>query len=299
MQLNKKVIFILFLSFFASNLYSQNKELFNRLQAIHTNKVIFYDIDGYKITSEVLKYDFSKKGLEKAYVSYAIKEKDLKVKLTDLKFNGYNITNSDKITIKLSQNDSYYFIENSSKKVVVIQFSSINKNDKIFEKKFVNLIMRNSIPQTCFASMQIDSLNFVGRNIKLKDNCNWQTVNSVQCPFYGQISWSIHKDHQDATSSIEQQLEITKSKGLGEVISEEMIAVEFEGLTTKAKRVIFEFKGSALVATSMSGGKTLTIYYVAEEVRGNYVSCVLSHWNNDFLNKSGLPTFLEQVLVLK
>jgi len=299
MHLKAKIVSIIFLSLFASSLYSQNMELFKRLQAINTNKVVFYDIDGYKITSEVLKYNFSDVGLKKSYVSYAIKEKDIKVKLTGLKFKGYNITSSEKITVKLSQNNSYYFIKNKSKKITVIQFSSINKNDKIFEKKIVNLILKNSIPKTCFANLDIDSLNFVGRKLKLKDNCNWQTVNSVQCPFYGQISWSIHKDHQDATSAIEHQLEITKSKGLGEVVSEETIAVEFEGITTKAKRVIFEFKGAALVATSISGGKTLTIYYIAEKVRGNYVSCVLSHWNNDFINKSGLPTFLEQVLVLK
>jgi hypothetical protein len=49
----------------------------------------------------------------------------------------------------------------------------------------------------------------------------------------------------------------------------------------------------------MSGGKTLTIYYVASEVRDNYVSCVLSFWNNDRITKDGLTRLLEEVMILK
>lgn len=49
----------------------------------------------------------------------------------------------------------------------------------------------------------------------------------------------------------------------------------------------------------MSGGKTLTVYYVAEKVRDNYVSCVMSFWNNDNLTKDGLAPLLEEVMQLK
>jgi hypothetical protein len=48
----------------------------------------------------------------------------------------------------------------------------------------------------------------------------------------------------------------------------------------------------------MSGGKTLTIYFVAAPVRKNYVSCVMSFWNNDQINPSGLTPLLEQVMKL-
>ncbi len=49
----------------------------------------------------------------------------------------------------------------------------------------------------------------------------------------------------------------------------------------------------------MSGGKTLTIYYIATEVRDNYVSCVLSFWNNDTITENGLAPLLEKVMRLK
>jgi len=42
----------------------------------------------------------------------------------------------------------------------------------------------------------------------------------------------------------------------------------------------------------------LTAYYVACEVRNNYVSCVMSFWNNDQINESGLPPLLEKVMQL-
>jgi len=52
--------------------------------------------------------------------------------------------------------------------------------------------------------------------------------------------------------------------------------------------------------TGMSGGKTLTIYYVAEKVRGNYMNCVMSFWNNDVINpETNLPPLLDEVMKLK
>ncbi len=49
----------------------------------------------------------------------------------------------------------------------------------------------------------------------------------------------------------------------------------------------------------MSGGKTLTIYYVACKVRENYVSCCMSFWNNDTITENGLAPLLEKVMKLK
>lgn len=163
----------------------------------------------------------------------------------------------------------------------------------------VELIMENKIPQKCYNSLVIDNINFAGRKIKLGNNCQWQNVNNVQCPYSGQMNWSVHKSLKDAENTVDQQFEITKSKKGGKVISEEIVEIEFEGIETKAKKVIYDFTGITSVLAGMSGGKTLTIYYVASEVRDNYVSCVLSFWNNDRIKKSGLTPLLEEVMKLK
>ena len=62
---------------------------------------------------------------------------------------------------------------------------------------------------------------------------------------------------------------------------------------------MYDITGINSLLAGMSGGKTLTAYYVAEKVRDNYVSCVLSFWNNDEIKESGLPLLLEQVMKLQ
>lgn len=279
--------------------FAQNDSIFNRLQAINNNGLTFYNIDGYTITSQTLNYPFTEKGLKKVYRKYSIKKDVKKTKDEQLPYNNYYAANNEEITGKLVQNNSYYFIENQEKRITIIQFSSINKRDKEFERTIVDPIIKKMIPKENYASMTIDSINFAGRKIKLGTSCNWTNVNTVQCPYYGEMNWSVHKDLEDAKNTVEQQFEITKSRKSGKVISEETVDIEFEGTETKAKKVIYDFTGITSVLAGMSGGKTLTIYYVATEVRAHYVSCVLSFWNNDTITENGLAPLLEKVMKLK
>ncbi|WP_296316638.1 hypothetical protein [Winogradskyella sp. UBA3174] len=293
-----KKIFSNLLFFVFAISFAQNDNIFNRLQAISNNGLTFYNIDGYTITSETFNYPFTEKGLKKVYRKYSIKKDELKTTDQQLPFNNYYVTNDKEITENLVQNNSYYFIENQEKRITIIQFSSINKRDKEFEQTIIKPIIENTIPKENYASMTIDSINFAGRKIKLGTSCNWTNVNTVQCPYYGEMNWSVHKDLEDAKNTVEQQFAITESRKSGKVISEETVDIEFEGTETKAKKVIYDFTGMTSVLASMSGGKTLTIYYVATEVRGNYVSCVLSFWNNDTITENGLAPLLEKVMKL-
>ena len=293
----KKLITIILL-FTITSSFGQKDSVFNRLQVINNNGLYFYNIDGYNITKQTLKYSFTEKGLKKAYRKYSIKKKVKKTKDEQLPYNNYYIKNDENVTENLVQNNSYYFIENYEL-ITIIQFSSINKRDKEFERSIVKIIIENSIPEENYTSVRIDSINFAGRKIKLGKGCNWMNVNNVQCPYFGQMNWSIHKDLEDAKNSVEQQFSITKSRKGGKVISEEIVDIEFEGIETKAKKVIYDFTGLTSVLASMSGGKTLTIFYVATEVRGNFVSCVLSFWNNDTITENGLAPLLEEVMKLK
>lgn len=294
----RKLFIIIFL-FAITISIAQNDSIFSRLQAINNNGISFFNIDGYTITSQTLNYPFTEKGLKKVYRKYSIKENEEKTKDEILVYNNYYVENEDNITDSLVQKNTYYFIENPDKRITIVQFSSIDKRDKEFERTIVKLIIENKIPKENYASMTIDSLNFAGRKIKLGTSCNWTNVNTVQCPYYGEMNWSVHKDLEDAKNTVDQQFAITESRKNGKVISEETVDIEFEGTETKAKKVIYDFTGMTSILASMSGGKTLTIYYVATEVRGNYVSCVLSFWNNDTITENGLAPLLEKVMKLK
>ena len=161
------------------------------------------------------------------------------------------------------------------------------------------MIINEEIPTECFATMTIDSINFAGRKIKLGNNCYWTNINTVQCPYLGVMNWSIHRDFEDAKKTVEDQFLITKLKKGGKVISEQTVDIIFEQIPTKAKKIVYDFTGIKSLLAGMSGGKTLTVYYVAQKVRENYLSCVLSFWNNDEIRESGLPALLEEVMKLK
>ena len=161
------------------------------------------------------------------------------------------------------------------------------------------LIINNEIPKSVYAPLEIASINFAGRKITLGKSCHWMGINNVQCPYYGQINWSVHKTLDDASQSVTNQYNIIKVKRGGKIISEEFVDVIFEGTEVKAKKVVYDFKGVASLLVGMSGGKTLTIYFVASPGRQNFVSCIMSFWNNDSVNPSGLPPLLEEVMKLK
>lgn len=292
-------LFTIISIFISATSVAQNDSIFKRLQAINNNEISYFNIDGYTITSQTLNYPFTEKDLKKVYRKYSIKKNEEKTKDDQLVYNNYYVENENNITDGIVQKNSYYFIENPEKRITIVQFSSINKRDKKFERTIIKPIVENKIPKENYESIRIDSINFAGRKIKLGNSCNWMDINNVQCPYYGQMNWSVHKDLEDAKNTVEQQFAITKSKKSGKVISEEIIEIEFEGTETKAKKVIYDFTGVTSLLASMSGGKTLTIYYVATEVRGNYVSCVLSFWNNDTITENGLAPLLGKVMKLK
>ena len=295
-----KILKTLVLSLFSTLVFSQeNDDFTKRLKAINNQTIIFYNVDGVDFSSQTFSNEFSEKGLKKLYRKYSIKDSDLKVKDENLTHNNIYITKSENITENINQISSYYFVENKDKTVSVFWFGYYNKLNKEFERKYVNRILNNEIPKEVYEPMTIDSIDFAGRKIKLGNNCNWTNINTVQCPYYGEMNWSVHKTIESAKNSIDNQFNVTKSQKGGKVISEEDVDVIFEGTETKAKKVIYDFTGAKSLLVGMSGGKTLTIYYVASKVRENYVSCCMSFWNNDMLTENGLAPLLEKIMQLK
>ena len=283
-----------------SSVYGQsNDSLFNRLQGLTNNGIDFFNIDGYDISSHLIKREFSKKNIRKNFKKLSIKVKDLVESDSTIKYDNYLVSKTEELNSELTQFSSYYFIKTKESEITAIMFNSITQRDTDFERKFVSLVINGKIPKQIYTPMVIDSINFAGRKIPLGSSCRWMGVNNVQCPYYGQMNWSIHKRLNNAQKTIDNHLELLKLEKKGKVISEEMVDVIFEGTETKAKRVIYDFTGVSSVLVGLSGGKTLTIYLVSAAVRGYFISCVMSFWNNDSINPSGLPPLLEQVMKLK
>ncbi len=283
---------------FTFNGKAQNDNILNRLSVIEKSGVLVYNIDNITITKETFHQEFTKKSLKRIYKRYSIKRRDEKTQDENLEYPNYSVQKEYEYRDGLIENESFYFIKKAEQQIEVVYIATTKPRNKQFEYQIIDLIIQDQIPDSIYSSLNTDTIKFAGRDIILGNNCYWMNINNVQCPYYGQMNWSVHATRESAITAINHQLRITKSKWGGKVISEEMIEAEFEGVPTKVKKVIY--KPNGFYTFLMGGGrKTLTIYYVAEKVRGNYISCVLSHWSNDRINPSGLPPLLEKVMNLK
>lgn len=276
-----------------------NDNIFSRLQAISNNGIDFYNIDGTEITSQKIDASFTPKNISKKFKQFKIKQDELITVDSLLGCKNYYVFKSEEEPNGFHNNISYYFIETSDQKIVGFTFASINKTNKELERNFIKLVKDNLIPKSVYNNLQIDSIDFAGSKIPLGGSCHWMGVNNVQCRYYGQMNWSVHKDLDDAVKTVNNQFESIKARKNGKIVADTTVSVIFEGTETTAKKVIYDFTGMTSALVGMSGGKTLTIYFVAAPVRQNNVSCVMSFWNNDQINPSGLAPLLEQVMKIK
>jgi len=299
--MNIKYTHVLLIVFFAAcPAFAQDADgLFFRLNGITNSGLDFFNVDGILITSEKAGGEFSKKNITKTFKRYDVDESDLSLVDSTLGFPNFYKQRTKEDPAGIFTNVTYYFIESIDKKMIAFTFTAINKRDAEFERKFVRLVRDNAITKSVFSPMQMDSINFANRKIPLGSSCRWMGINNVQCPYYGQMNWSVHKDSADASQTVNHQYVILKSKKGGKIVSDTEVTVVFEGTETKAKKIVYDFTGVKSALVGMSGGKTLTAYYVAAPVRNNFVSCVMSFWNNDSINPSGLPPLLDQVMRLK
>lgn len=293
-----KILQLLFICIF-SVCFSQKNIIFDRLSALKNNGKIWYNIDGYSVTSETFNTSFDEKGLKKIFKKHQIQESDAKLKNNQISYNNLSVLKQQKITENNYQTDTYYFVETPDKKTNVIWFIKNGTPDKETEEKLVTAVIENKIPDENFVSMEIGSIDFAGRSVELGNSCYWTFLNTLQCPYSGEMNWSIHRTLEDAKESVENQLNVTKSRKGGKITSEELVDLQFEGVPTKAKKVVYDFTGLTSALAGMSGGKSLTIYYIAENIRNKNVSCVMSFWNNDQINpETQLPALLEKFITV-
>ncbi|SHF16568.1 hypothetical protein [Pedobacter caeni] len=296
-----KLIFTsLFFLFMSIHVFGQADDgLLSRLQGLYNQKIEFYNVDGFEISSQKFDVEFSKKNIVKNFKKSGIREADLNKTDSLLKFDNLYVGRSEEKVKGIVFNHHYYFIESPDKKLVGISFSTMNKDDKAFERSFVTLIKNNAIPNSVFNSMNPDSLNFAGRKIALGEGCRYMGVNNVQCPSNGQMSWSIHKTLEDASQTVNDQWKLIREQKGGKSLSDTTVNVVFEGREAIAKKMVYGLKGINSLLIKMDGAKTLTVYAVASPVKNGFISCIMSFWDSDNVNRNGLPRLLEKVMTLK
>lgn len=293
------LIILILLSYNLITIGQEEDHIFERLQGLNYNGISFFQVDGYEITSQTVYCKFKDKSIRRKFKPLSIKKSDLFTSDSLLKRENLLIRKSKRTNSDLTQNDNYYFIKTARDKITAITFATMNKVDLDFERHFIDLVFKNKIPKDVFSSFEIGKINFDGRYIHLASDCKWMGVNNVQCPNYGQMNWNIHKTLEEAERASENHLSIIRLETKGKIISEKQVDVIFEGEPVTAKKIIYDFTGITSAMVGLSGGKTLTIFFVVGKGQKNYISCVMSFWNNDSINPSGLPPLLEKIISMK
>lgn len=267
----------------------------NRFRNFHGLKVPhgqdqFFEAEGYEIFIQSIDNGLDEKGISKIRKKYSIKDGQL---TTD------SILNIQKLGGTKEQGGvvarySFYLIPSQDKMTTVVGFVRPKTTDIDLERDFVKSYLSNRIPDFVYTKVEIDSIDFVGRTIQLGPICHWMGPHNIQCPDRGQMNWAIFDNLKQAEEYRDTHLEMAKGKSITDVKEEKWINVKFEGQQVKALRAKVKIQVPKLV---MGGSNILVVYYVAGEVRGKYVACVLSHYTDDVAAHE-LPPLLSEVLEL-
>jgi hypothetical protein len=291
-------LFATITTFVCSAYVQESDNLFTRLQGITNRGTQVFNVDGITITSQKLGVEFSARNCALWFFELKIKENELTTSDSLLSFRNFYVFKSEEECQNIFQNRSYYFVESPDDKLISFVFTSINKNDREFQRNFIELVCNDLIPENIYHSSTTDSVNFAGRKIQFSKNSRWMDINNIQDPGNGQINWSVHKDLDDALSTTEIYYVTTKLKEEVELVSDDFVNVIFEEVETQARKVVYDVTGDIGSIISRSGSTKLIIFYVSVPLRGNFVSCVMSYWESDPVQPSGLPRLLDQVMRL-
>jgi hypothetical protein len=202
---------------------------------------------------------------------------------------------SDKLdTISLSF--SRYIVPNTESFVYDINMLRYDTRDTLLEKEIVYSIIKNGIKDSFFLTPGPNMIDFAGRVIQIKNNFKWMAPDNIYCPSFGQMNWSIHSSIDKAMQARDLQIINNSDSKLAEILKKDTVTVVFEGSTMEALRITYKAKEPRIFWGK--GSKILLVYYIVAPVRGRFVTCVLSHYDDQLVN-GNLPPPLDSVMSLK
>lgn len=294
----RNLVFLLILVSTATLAQEADSLLFKRIQAIGQNGFDFFNVDGVDVSFVPQEGEFTPKNIVKRYRQMKVKTTDLVAADDELGRKNYFFSRPVDRAPGLTGFTDYYFVEDKGR-ILGFYFESVRAIDRNLERQIIRLCADGKMPLDIYQPEGRERMNFAGRIIDLGGTCNWMSVNNLQCPYNGQMNWSSHKTLDDAQREIDDHFRFLNTGKRGKIISDEMVEAVFEGSDVKVRRLVFDLTGVTSALVGMSGGKTLTIYMVAAPARDRFVSCVISHWNNDSINENGLPALAAEVMTLK
>ncbi|MDR0825148.1 MAG: hypothetical protein LBN74_08650 [Prevotella sp.] len=266
---------------FTASLFSQQYDLAG-MQGLRNEKgEVMLELSGYDIFVTTVKGQVNN---EKT-ISSIKKKYNMEAVLSE--YSDPNISKANNIIeaesvgrngSKVKMNQVCYLLGKSDTEVGVILFQTLNPRDTVLEQEVVKVYLDNGLAYYISDEQTANSISFAGRKIDLGSACNRISPHNVNCNG-GQMSWSEFPTFESANRDINTHIDSNVKDNLS-ILAEDDIDVIFEDIPSLAHRVVYRQE-------SEFGERTypLVVYYIAQEVRGRYVSCVLSNYaynRNDY-----------------
>jgi hypothetical protein len=296
MKISKISVAVFMALVYSCTIHSQQSYNSNNLllQAIQQDDFIFIDGNGYSIYVYEKKKEFSEKTVKKLKKKFKI-DKSNKGKILE-RFKNQNLMFEEiEVDDDLTLFRKNLIFQADEKITKLIEISTTLDRDTSFENQILDIIVADEIPKEIFNSWEVDSIRFISRHIQLGSSCQWQNVGNIQCPYNGQMDWSVFSNKKRALEYLLQKIKLTSDKRMSDFISQDSIDVIFEGKMAVADKRVLKIKSPKFL---LGGSNELTVYYVLAEVENIYVACTLSHYSNDN-NAPDLPPLLKEVMEIK
>lgn len=285
----------LFILFLPSIVLASDYDFSSMQGHINTNGDIMFEARGYKIAITTVKGKTTdKKVLKRIKKDFALEDA---ISYTET-ISGMEaiVLESTKHIDSLSKgkdNKSLYLFSKSKNENQAFSFYTNNEKDKNFETDFIKAYLNNEITNPYIETWTADKIYIAGDTVKLGTACHWMWPNCVG--FYNaSFQWSEFQTYEEALDDRDNNIASIYTDG-NRVLSDEDIYVNFMGVPTTAYRVV-----SAYSPNSYLFRHSTAQYYIAEEINGHYLSCILScpvTNKNDYGLNILLSRFMELAVV--
>lgn len=175
----------------------------------------------------------------------------------------------------------------TEKEITVIYFETLNQRDILLEEQIITTYLQNQLAPYVSIDWTTRSIPLAGKQIQLGNSYGWEAPHDIYGDG-GRIRWSEFTSMMSAELDINNRIDASFTNEM-QILHEGDVKVLFDGVPTIAYRIVYRERYSE------TPFEPLIVYYIAEEIRGVYVSCLLSYYGRH-INDYNLPPLLSKVM---
>lgn len=268
--------------------------LFANTNGLKQSRATFYQTEGYTVFDAVEHLPYNENSFRKLARKYKLTDHARTIKETSSPLSITEVVDTQSNN-GVTETKVYYYIPVGDGTIRSIGLATILPRDTAVENFLIRNIVGATMPDSVFSDAAFTNVNFAGRKLTLPATaCGWMGINNIQCSQRGQMNWSTYRSQQQALLMTQNQSLMNSEKRMYDIQGEEKINIIFEGIKMSAQKVTYKISMPKIVM----GSNILIVYYITALVRGRYVSCVLSYYDNQGNDKM-LPPLLQEVMVVE